>query len=340
MASVHAKNGSELAGVLHALASNVELSVEMERRVAHVMPDRRPQSGALLRVGAGHRARVARATKLIGTLIVSLGCSLAGGAASAGAMGSAGAGTADVGLNAAVARWPATITASPGEELFSPSMNISCELDWHYADLSAVAYCQTFTPLQSVKISPAGKIMKCSGVGCVGNPAINTPVLPYLTSIALGPFLCTSRVDGVACSAAGRAFLISRSGIASYNVLPHTTMAVYTDPASHPTLSVARGYGWLVALDRSGQYAELLVACGYSSTSKLPADRLWTVDLSAIKSFEVETRPADMTAGSVVRVSRTNWVGAARVNGWDGYMYLGPKNSLVTDGPSRSVCPA
>jgi hypothetical protein len=284
--------------------------------------------------------RVARAAKLIATLVLSLGCSLSGGAASAGATGHAGARTAAVDLAAVVTRRPATITASPGEEFFSPSKNISCELDWHYAGLPAAAYCQTFTPLQSVKISPAGKLTKCSGVGCVGNPAVNTQVLPYLTSIAAGPFLCTSRVDGVACSAAGRAFLISRSGIASYDVLPRTTMAVYADPASHPTLSVAKGYGWLVALDRSGQDAELLVACGYGSTGKLPADRLWTVDLSGIKSFEVETNPADTVAGSVVNVSRANWVGTVRVNGWDGSLYLGRKNSLVTDGPGSSSCQA
>ena len=305
-----------------------------------MMPGCRPPSGALPRVGAGHRTSVARAAKLIGTLIVSLGCSLAAGPASAGATRHAGARAADIGLAAVVSRRPATITASPGEEFFSPSKNISCELDWHYAGLPAAAYCQTFTPLQSVKISPAGKMTKCSGVGCVGNPAVNTQVLPYLTSIAAGPFLCTSRVDGVACSAAGRAFLISRSGITSYNVLPHTTMAIYPDPANHPTLSVAKGYGWLVALDRSGQDAELLVACGYGSTGKLPADRLWTVDLAAIKSFEVETKPADMVAGSVVNVSRANWVGTVRVHGWDGYLYLGRQNSLVTDGPGSSVCPA
>ena len=283
---------------------------------------------------------MARAAKVTVTLIVSLGCLLAGGAASAGAAGRAGAKSSDVGPAAVVTRRPATIAASPGQEFFSPSKNISCELDWHYAGLPAAAGCQTFTPLQSVRISPVGKIMRCSGVGCVGNPALNTAVLPYLTSIAIGPFLCTSRVDGVACSAAGRAFLISRSGIVSYNVLPHTTMALYTNPASHPPLSEAKGYGWLVALDRSGQDAELLVACGYGPTGKLPADRLWTVELSAVKSFEVETKPADTVAGSVVNVSRTSWVGTVHVNGWDGYLYLGGKTSLVTDGPGSSVCPA
>jgi hypothetical protein len=47
-----------------------------------------------------------------------------------------------------------------------------------------------------------------------------------------------------------------------------------------------------------------------------------------------------MVAGSVVNVPRAKWVGTVRVNGWDGYFYVGRQNSLVTDGPGSSVCPA
>lgn len=227
---------------------------------------------------------------------------------------------------------------SHGGEFLSPSRNISCEIDWHVTGLPSTAYCQTVAPPRSVTISPLGSVKTCSGVRCIGNPADNAEVLGYLTSTSVGAFVCTSRIDGVACGAAGRAFLIARSGITSYTVLPHTTTALYTDPASHPTLSVGKGYGWLLGVDRAGGQAEVQLECGSAGPRRLPPGRLWTIKLSAVKLFELETKPDDMAAGSVVEISRQRWVDAVRIDGWDGYVDLGGPKSFVTDGPGSQGC--
>jgi hypothetical protein len=128
---------------------------------------------------------------------------------------------------AATERLPATIRTKHGGEYLSPSRNISCELDWQVRGLQPTAYCQTMVPPRSVSLSAAGVVKKCAGTSCVGNPAENARPLPYMTSAAAGPFLCASRIDGFACSAAGTAFLIAKAGIVTYPVLPHTTMALY-----------------------------------------------------------------------------------------------------------------
>jgi hypothetical protein len=266
---------------------------------------------------------------IIGALVVASLWVLPEGEASAGTTGSV--------PHPAVAR-PAS-TVAQGTVFVSPSRNIACEVDFQFAHIGAAAFCQTLAPPRSVTITATGTIDECSGLVCVGHPAKNTPVLSYMTSTARGPFLCASRFDGVACSAAGRAFLISRSGAVTYTVLPHTTMAVYSDPGSHPKLSVAEAFGWVVALDRAGHDAEVLVECGHGLTGNLPRDELWTVDLSAVTSFEVETNLADPAAGSVIAVARDKWVSSVRARGWDGYLDLGSRRSFVSNGPGSFVCP-
>ncbi|HTW99737.1 MAG TPA: hypothetical protein VMD59_13220 [Acidimicrobiales bacterium] len=279
------------------------------------------------------RARRIARHRLGGALSVALAlaCCIAGSLAAG-----AGASTAS-GTPAAVGSSGAAITAH-GEEFLSPSRNISCEIDWHIATLPSVAYCQTLSPPRSVTLSPSGGIKTCSGMRCIGNPAENAEVLPYLTSTSAGPFLCTSRIDGVACSAAGLAFLIARSGIVTYSVLAHTTTAIYTDSTSHRTLALVSGYGWLLAIDRAGRQAEIELECGSAGPHLLPRGRLWTIELSAVKSFELETNPADMAAGSVVDVSRPRWVSEVRVNGWNGYLELDASDSFLTDGPGPKAC--
>jgi hypothetical protein len=275
----------------------------------------------------------------IGTLVVASMCTLPGGQAGAGTMGPAVAVAAGPVRLAAVARMPSATTTAHGSVFLSPSKNIGCEEDFQFTHLGAATLCQTLAPPQSVTITATGAIEKCSGVACVGHPAGNTPVMPYMTSATAGPFLCASRFDGVACSAAGRAFLISRSGIDAYPVLPHTTMAIYAGTASHPKLAVAKAFGWVVGLDRPGYNAEVLVRCGHGSTGNLRPDQLWTVDLAAVGSFELETNLADPAAGSVVEVARDKWVSSVRVNGWDGDLYLGGKGSFLSDGPGSIACP-
>ncbi|MGH8988733.1 MAG: hypothetical protein ACRDXC_09080 [Acidimicrobiales bacterium] len=268
---------------------------------------------------------------LLGGSVVALSLWLAAPAEVAGAGAKATASTS------ASRHLPSSLSRHGGEFL-SPSRNISCEIDWHVAGLSSVAYCQTFSPPRSVTISSSGRIKRCSGTRCVGNPAENAGVLPYLTSAGAGPFLCASRIDGVACSSAAHAFLISRSGVVTYTVLPHTTLELYTDPANHPTLPSATAYGWLLAVDRAGEHAEVEVECGKGPRGKLPADRLWTVDLGRVKSFEVETNPADERAGSVVEATRRGWVAGVRVHGWNGYIELRGADSHMTDGPGTFDC--
>jgi hypothetical protein len=289
--------------------------------------------------GVARRPRATKGAVLVGTLFVASMCTLSGGYASAGTTRPVVARAAGPVRQAAVTQRPSTTTAAHGSVFLSPSHNIGCEVDWHFAHLGVATFCQTLAPPQSVTITATGAIEKCSGVSCVGHPAENTPVLPYMTSTSSGPFLCASRFDGVACSVHSRAFLISRSGIVTYDVLPHTTMAIYAGPASNPRLSVAKAFGWVVAIDRPGHDAEVFVECGHGPTGKLPPDRLWTVDLPALDSFEVETNLADPAAGSVVNVPRATWVSSVRVHGWDGYIDLGGKGSFVSNGPGSFVCP-
>jgi len=74
-----------------------------------------------------------------------------------------------------------------GGEFLSPTGNISCEIDYQNGGLDQV-YCQTIAPPRSVTMSATGVInKKCSGEGCIGNPAEDARVLPYGASTSAGP---------------------------------------------------------------------------------------------------------------------------------------------------------
>ncbi len=96
----------------------------------------------------------------------------------------------------------ASATPSPpahtvhGGEFLSPSGNISCEIDNGYIGLHQV-YCQTISPPESVVLSLTGTFKVCKGQQCLGNPAVNTPVLAYGRSTGSGPFRCLSNTAGV-----------------------------------------------------------------------------------------------------------------------------------------------
>jgi len=47
----------------------------------------------------------------------------------------------------------------------------------------------------------------------MGNPPPGIPTLAYGQTMSMGPFKCLSEESGVTCTAAGRGFTISRSGI-------------------------------------------------------------------------------------------------------------------------------
>lgn len=101
-----------------------------------------------------------------------------------------------------------------GGEFYSPSHNISCEVDYQRAGIPTGANCQTVTPPRSVKMSSTGTLQPCTGVQCLGNPGIYTPTLPYGTATGVGPFRCASQVTGVTCTVNGtKGFRISKSGI-------------------------------------------------------------------------------------------------------------------------------
>ena len=99
-----------------------------------------------------------------------------------------------------------------GGEFLSPSGNISCEVDYHRADLTQV-YCQTVTPARSVTMGVAGSYKTCTGQQCLGNPGTGTPTLAYGTATGAGPFRCTSSAAGITCVANGKGFQISTAGI-------------------------------------------------------------------------------------------------------------------------------
>jgi hypothetical protein len=106
----------------------------------------------------------------------------------------------------------APVQTPHGGEFLSPSGNISCEIDNGYIGLHQV-YCQTISPAESVVLARTGTFKVCKGQRCLGNPAVNTPVLTYGHSTSSGPFRCLSATAGVACTVGGKGFQISRSGI-------------------------------------------------------------------------------------------------------------------------------
>jgi hypothetical protein len=99
-----------------------------------------------------------------------------------------------------------------GGEFVSPSGNISCEVDYNRDGVTA-AYCETGTPPQSVTMGVTGSYTTCTGVLCLSNPGMDTPTLAYGAVTGVGPFVCESATTGVTCTADGRGFQISRSGI-------------------------------------------------------------------------------------------------------------------------------
>lgn len=98
----------------------------------------------------------------------------------------------------------------------SPSRNISCEIDYQRdPGIPDETYCQTNEPPASVRLSTTGAVTNCTGMSCLGNAGIGTPVLAYDHTAGVGPFSCTSKPDGVTCTvSSGRGFTISNAGIA------------------------------------------------------------------------------------------------------------------------------
>lgn len=101
---------------------------------------------------------------------------------------------------------------------YSPSRNISCEINTGGRVGEDGVYCQTDSPPpQSVTLNKDGTFKSCTGVSCLGGDAAQggIPTLAYGKTMTLGQFKCLSEESGgVSCTAAGgRGFTISRSGI-------------------------------------------------------------------------------------------------------------------------------
>ena len=104
---------------------------------------------------------------------------------------------------------PAAGAAGAVKFFQSPSKNIQCEVRRAYA------YCQTFTPLRSVKLAPSGAHKVCNGVNCIGNGPLDAFTLAYGRSVNVGPFRCTSMRSRMKCVVArtSHGFVISRAGV-------------------------------------------------------------------------------------------------------------------------------
>ena len=108
----------------------------------------------------------------------------------------------------------------PGAGCFflSPSGNISCEVDEAAPPgtqgSAPLAYCQSVSPPQSVRLDSDGSLTPCAGVSCLGNPPQDALTLAYGQTARHGPFSCLSQTSGITCKApSGQGFTISRSGI-------------------------------------------------------------------------------------------------------------------------------
>lgn len=93
----------------------------------------------------------------------------------------------------------------------SPSRNIFCNIE---PSAPAPVRCATFSPPQLATMDATGRVTVCRGGQCgLGNPAPNSPVLPYGSATETGPYQCVSQMVGMTCTVNGGGFLISRAGI-------------------------------------------------------------------------------------------------------------------------------
>jgi hypothetical protein len=96
-------------------------------------------------------------------------------------------------------------------EFYSPSKNISCEIDNNLGSSALTStLCLTVSPPKSVTLMTDSTLNECTGENCLSNAGENTPTLAYGQSITLGPFTCASSTAGMKCTlASGDGFLIS-----------------------------------------------------------------------------------------------------------------------------------
>ncbi|HEY1652188.1 MAG TPA: hypothetical protein VGG09_09935 [Acidimicrobiales bacterium] len=112
-------------------------------------------------------------------------------------------------------------------EFYAPSHNLQCEIDYLAGSGSGTSvFCLTLSPQASVTLKPDGTLTECTGVNCLANAGLNTPTLPYGTSVALGPSTCLSLTTGMRCTmTSGIGFVMASSGVTPIGnvTLSHTT---------------------------------------------------------------------------------------------------------------------
>lgn len=98
---------------------------------------------------------------------------------------------------------------------YSPSGNLSCEMDDRRAGVPAEVICGSDKPPHMVWMSASSRVRICNLERCLGNVGEGTPTLPYGRSVTVGRFRCTSLTVGVRCvvTRLHRGFLINRAGV-------------------------------------------------------------------------------------------------------------------------------
>jgi hypothetical protein len=117
---------------------------------------------------------------------------------------------------------PQTASAT---EFYAPSGNLECEIDNQFGQGALTqVMCLTETPAQSATLGADSSLRKCTGQMCLANAGLNTPQLPYGTSITLGPFTCLSMTTGMQCTLGnGNGFILARSGVTPLGSVTVTT---------------------------------------------------------------------------------------------------------------------
>jgi hypothetical protein len=125
---------------------------------------------------------------------------------------SAAAGTTSTTTQTSGTLVPQTSTVT---EFYSPSKNISCEIDNNLGSSALTStLCLTISPPKSVTLMTDSTLNECTGENCLSNAGENTPTLAYGQSITLGPFTCASSTAGIKCTlASGDGFLISSQAV-------------------------------------------------------------------------------------------------------------------------------
>ena len=103
-------------------------------------------------------------------------------------------------------------TATSNGTFLSPTKNLACLIA---QNPSNQVRCASFSPALLVTMTTDGTLTTCQGTSCeLGNPALDTKILPYGSATGTASFTCVSTDVGITCTVpGGKGFTIARSGI-------------------------------------------------------------------------------------------------------------------------------